>query len=309
MIDYVLSGLLVRSEIDLFGPLPWTGECRSPDVVITLGTVPPELSEPISMGRFVQIGADGSVRLEVDGVATYFVARGRDVIVCPHRSADENMIGVYLLGSVFGFLCHQRGLLPLHASCLSRDNCAVALAGPSGAGKSTLAAAMIAEGWNLLADDVTVLDLSDPKGAIVLPSFPRVKLWQDSIDAVDLVPRRLLYRENDREKFECCPDPATFQPGPVRLSAVYHLRKGELGMVTPLRQLDSIDAVHRIRMAIYRLRVLLLMAGPESVFQRAVILAGSCPQYTLQRPPEMIGLRAYVSSLSDQLRAELARAS
>lgn len=45
----------------------------------------------------------------------------------------------------------------LHAAALYRDSHCVLLAGPSGAGKSTLTAALLATGFELMADDTTVL--------------------------------------------------------------------------------------------------------------------------------------------------------
>jgi Coenzyme PQQ synthesis protein D (PqqD) len=45
----------------------------------------------------------------------------------------------------------------LHAAALCRDGRCVLLAGPSGAGKSTLTAALVAAGFELMADDTTVL--------------------------------------------------------------------------------------------------------------------------------------------------------
>ncbi len=45
------------------------------------------------------------------------------------------------------------GLLPLHASVLSRAGQTVAVSGPSGAGKSTAALRLLGLGWDLVAED------------------------------------------------------------------------------------------------------------------------------------------------------------
>jgi len=48
----------------------------------------------------------------------------------------------------------RRGRFPLHAGCVARDGRGVLLAGTSGAGKSTLTAALVADGWDFLTDDM-----------------------------------------------------------------------------------------------------------------------------------------------------------
>ena len=63
-------------------------------------------------------------------------------------------VRLFLLGSVWGALALQRGLLPLHASAVGRGRTVHAFTGPPGAGKSTLAAALAARGYPLFTDDM-----------------------------------------------------------------------------------------------------------------------------------------------------------
>jgi len=48
----------------------------------------------------------------------------------------------------------RKARFPLHAGCAARDGRGVLLAGMSGSGKSTLAAALVANGWDFLSDDM-----------------------------------------------------------------------------------------------------------------------------------------------------------
>ncbi len=57
----------------------------------------------------------------------------------------------------------------LHAAALWRDGTGLVLPGPAGAGKSTLAAALVDNGWSLVADDVTVLG---PEGLLTMRPLP-----------------------------------------------------------------------------------------------------------------------------------------
>ncbi|MFP5392413.1 MAG: HprK-related kinase A [Gammaproteobacteria bacterium] len=53
------------------------------------------------------------------------------------------------------------GWLIIHAAVVERDGLAVILPAPPGSGKSTLCAALVARGWRLLSDEMTLVRLSD----------------------------------------------------------------------------------------------------------------------------------------------------
>src|SRR6185437_15564144 len=90
----------------------------------------------------------------------------------------------YLMGSLFAVLCHQRGLLPLHASAVATGEGAIAFLGSSGAGKSSLAAFLARAGYRVLADDICVIDPTASRYRRVLPVAPWLKLWSATLDAM-----------------------------------------------------------------------------------------------------------------------------
>jgi serine kinase of HPr protein (carbohydrate metabolism regulator) len=67
---------------------------------------------------------------------------GRSIVVQPNPEASRVEIETFLMGTIAGILLHQRGIMPLHGSCVEINDAAIALTGPSGRGKSTLAAAL-----------------------------------------------------------------------------------------------------------------------------------------------------------------------
>jgi hypothetical protein len=89
----------------------------------------------------------------------------------------------YLLGPVMGFVLLLRGLVCLHASAIAVGDEAIALIGPAGAGKSTTAAAFSARGFSVLAEDVVTLD-DHGDGFLVRPSYPCIRLWPASVEAL-----------------------------------------------------------------------------------------------------------------------------
>ena len=92
-------------------------------------------------------------------------------------------VATYLYGPIAGFLLRLRGVVCLHASVVEIDDWAVGFMGPAGAGKSTLAAAFARAGFPVLSDDI--LPLTELEGGFtVTPTYPRLRLWPASVDAL-----------------------------------------------------------------------------------------------------------------------------
>ena len=181
-VHYSLCGWHTASAIELPELPLWTGASDEPEIVIALGDVPDAIEDPVLVTPFLQAARDNRARYSVAGVADYLIEQGKRITIAPRLAPDSPDVRLFLLGSVFGFLCNQRGVLPIHACSVEVDGGAIAFAGASGMGKSTLAATFHRRGFRLLADDVTPVELSD--GAIrFLPGLRRIRLWGDSMQA------------------------------------------------------------------------------------------------------------------------------
>ena len=104
-------------------------------------------------------------------------AAGDELIGCSVRQ-DTETLRHHLLGQVLPRVLAHRGRLVLHASAVVGPSGAIAILGGTGAGKSTLAAALLAHGCELVADDALVLEwhdeqlmaVPDPRGVRLLPA-------------------------------------------------------------------------------------------------------------------------------------------
>ena len=126
---------------------------------------------------------DGSFRrlCYYDGVQFWIDRAGENVWArWPENSSLEDAAS-YLVGPVLGLLLRIRGINCLHASAVRIGDGAVAFAGAEGAGKSTTAAAFARRGCSVLSDDIVALGEQDGR-ICVIPAYPYLSLWQDSVE-------------------------------------------------------------------------------------------------------------------------------
>lgn len=300
MDDLTLCGWRVSTEWPLPELLPWAGEDRAVDITIRLGEVPRELPGTVQTAPLVQVNDAGWVRYTVRNIATFLVKDGRDITIDTPHSPTTPDIALFLLGSVFGFLCHQRGLLPLHASCVAFGERAIAFAGASGMGKSTISACLLAQGAQLVSDDVTVIDIHAPGGPMALPSFPRQKLWRDTLDALNLPAGRRLRGTVEMEKFDR-PVGAFFRNAPIRLERICELASHIREEKPRLTLCDGLVAVRMLHRNIYRRRAATMLGFGGRMLQDVASLAKTLSHRTLFMPRGLSKVVATDGELRDLL--------
>jgi hypothetical protein len=297
---YDLCGWRVASAIALPDLPRWDGDGRVPDVTIDIGAVPP-FESPIMTTPLVQIDAAGRARFGVDGVADYLVEHGRRITIAPVVAAESPDVRLFLLGSGFGYLCHQRGVLPLHAATVEVDGEAVSFAGPSGAGKSTLADAFARRGHRILSDDVSPFD---QERGVILPSLRRIRLWRDSIDNAGWDTAGMERCRDGLEKFSRSLH-GMQRVEPLRPRAIFHLRRqwDKLGGAR-FRRLRGRPAAEEFRRQVYRWRSLVGLAGATGALTRSAMAAAQFPHhFIIERPLSFDRLDPVVDDIVATVRA------
>ncbi len=172
---YGAFGLSIASELPLWPDHRWCSSERPPDVEI-------RLRAGLRAGpREFSLMLDDTAT-HIEGAATVRVRAGRMIEVGAEDAADDATLGVCASGAGLAMVCHQRGWLVLHGSCVAKNGRAVCIAGHSGAGKSTLAMALASTGHHLLSDGMTVLSPNGlGTGLRSLRGPPTAKLWPDSL--------------------------------------------------------------------------------------------------------------------------------
>ena len=187
---YRLGPFLLASQI----PLPELNiqQTGDPNAFIRLGKVPERLDNVVANESRWWASRDEYLQ-RVPGVASFHVSHGRDVIVEPAPGALPADIRAYLLSPIFSTLCYQAGMYSLHASSVRVGNGVVAFLGHSGAGKSTMAAYLERRGYQVISDDICLLDprASDAGGTLVVPVAPALKLWRSALEQLGATPEHL----------------------------------------------------------------------------------------------------------------------
>lgn len=270
--DYAVFGLHVRSAVEL-PELFAAASDEAADVVIRRGTVPAVESD--SEGMAV---TDHGVVLDVPNIARFLISDGRTIIVDAIPGVPERNVRLFLLGSAFGALLHQRRLLPLHANAVEINGRACAFMGHSGAGKSTLAAWMVQRGYRLIADDVCVVGY-DPDGVPqAAPGLPRLRLWAEALELMGKARNGLArsYASDEDEKYDLPVgrDSTALLKRPLR--AIYLLDQADAFAVT---QIQGIEAAEAIFANTYRGSFLAMTGGQKQHWESVIRLVRGTPVF------------------------------
>lgn len=299
---YALCGWHVASAIALPELPPWARVAGEPDVAIVLGAVPDRIADPTLETPYLQTNQAGQARYTLAGVASYFLEAGRRITVDAAMPPDAPDVRLFLLASVFGMLCNQRGVLPLHACSVVVEGGAIAFAGASGMGKSTLAAAFHRRGFPLLADDVTPVDLS---GGTVrfLPGLRRIRLWGDSMRAAGWDPAGLERCRSGLDKFSRAFD-GGFASAPAAPLAIFHLRRhADPDSGARFNRIQGATALQQLRRQVYRGRMLRGSVGKAEEMLRVARAAAGIPRhYEIARRMDFAELDAVIDAVLETVR-------
>ena len=270
---YRVSGLSVESEIELPGLIAGA-PAREPQVTIRRGAVPESLPEATASGPTWQI-AGKEFLMRIPDIARFLLRDGCEIVVAQESDATAADIPIFILGTVFGILLHQREQIVLHASAVRVNGKAVLFCGASGAGKSTLAAALAQRGYPLVTDDFCTLTADGPgarDGApLVHPDGRQLKLWAQAIERLDLAQQRGERVRASLEKFYVEPSEVFTEPLP--LGAVYALREARPPHKPGIERPNVVDAALLLRRNAYRPLLVRRMDQKANYFHAATTIA------------------------------------
>lgn len=270
------------------------------DVEIIQGEIP--IPEEIQNVDGLQVRVQGgNYYLAIKECGRFEVIDGRRIIVEPDPHATRDQINLYLLGSIFGTLLHQRGILPFHCSAVEFEGSAFLFCGDSGAGKSTLAAHFIDRGLRLLGDDLCALHFDTNNQLVATPGAARLKLWHRTLEAFGRSSAGLGLVPWYEDKFEL--PLAAGKPGePLPVAGLYHLRTAEGGRAPGIHRLKGLEAANSVTANIYRRRLADLMGAAPSYLSATARIVAEVPIFTINRNWGFAHFREEALAAEDHMR-------
>lgn len=274
---YSVFGLAVSSGLPL--PELHSNAEADTDIEIVLGRIP---IDPADAAPGLSVHALGGL-LTIPAVGRYLISNGRRIVAEPDPAGSERHLRLYLLGSAFGALLHQRRLLPLHANAIEASGRAIAFMGASGAGKSTIAAWFHDRGCTVLADDVCVVT-PDPSGApVAQPGIPRLRLWRDALESSGRDAAAYEHAFDDADKYNVPTD--RDRPGrPLSLGAVYLLDAPRSDAAKQaITRLTGLEAMDALVSNVYRGGYASMLGALPSLIAGCRTLAEQAPVFMVRR--------------------------
>jgi len=290
---YRVSGLAVASEIALPGLIAGAPG-RTPQVTIRRGAVPESLPNTSAAGPTWQI-AGKQFLLRIPDIARFLLRNGDEILFAPETGESEADIPIFILGTVFGILLHQREQIVLHASTVRVNGKAVLFCGPSGAGKSTLAAALAQRGYPLVTDDFCTVSLNGSGAPLVYPDGRQLKLWAQAIDRLDLAQSRGERVRKSLEKFYV--EPTDVFTEPLLLGAVYALREARPPHPPGIEKPNVVDAALLLRRNAYRPLLVRRLGQKANYFHAATAIANVAGIFHLTRALDFAKMADVIASL------------
>lgn len=234
----------------------------------------------------------------VDNIARFHVRNGNRITIATENGKPDEDILPFLMGSAFGALLQQRRTLVLHGSAIEVNGESMVFCGPSGIGKSTLAAGFQARGYRFLADDLCAIALSYGHPSVI-PGFPRLKLWSDSLKRLDTARDELqsVRRGAEIQKFFLPPERRCEVSLPVRAVFILGATNKDDLELTLLPGTEKIDPLIANS---YRMRFLHGLGGKKEHFKLCAAVASMADVYTVSRPKKGFLLDELMDLLSDR---------
>ncbi|MEG1312099.1 MAG: hypothetical protein RSD47_08855 [Romboutsia sp.] len=279
---YRVYGLKIQSEIEMKELLTLNDKKKeSCDVKLFYGVVSDKIKSDIKAKKKINLSKE-DIWFHIEGVATYWIKSGTEVIVDPCENADLHMLKTYLMCSCLGFIMLQREMVAIHGGTVVFDEKAVIFTGDRGAGKSTLTIALRLKGYSFISDDVASTSLNN--GPIISPGFPYQKLCEDTMDNMKINKSECTSFMSDTKIKYLVPAHDNFIDADIRLAAICELTVGDVDEVE-IQELKGKEKLTKLIKNIYRGEYIKGLGGmTPKYFKQCIDIAKHIKFYKIIRP-------------------------
>lgn len=294
-------GLTIKSEMEF--PELLSFEFEKADVTIRIGKTPEKLNGEDVIEKVRVSISPTEYLLKVLDIANYYAGNGNEIIIESLTGADEKSVRLFMLSNAMAAILHQRNMIPLHASAVHYEDGVVLFCGRSGAGKSTTATALQKQGYKIFSDDVCVLKEIDGQ-LMVLPSYPMMKLWEDSFAKVGME----MAGEEDKIRPHL-PKYARwyhseFGIDPMPVKQIFIIDPSNQAEEVSIKKAGHLEAFQELQKNTYRPVQTSTMKKRDIHFMMISKLAGVAPVAKITRPQQGNSVEALASYIQAVLKRE-----
>ena len=244
---------------------------------------PKEIGTPLFTNSWMSISED-EFRMTVNHVGTFYAGFGSEVEYSSVTGASPSSLELYLNGSVYGAILHQRRILPIHGSSFIFDGKGVMICGESGAGKSSITAAFCLNGAEFLTDDVTPFQFENNR-PLIIPRSDRIKLWENSLNQLSRNKQELTKIRPEDEKYYMPLEQSERDTHPLHTVLLIKVKESGEPEFEPVHKVSAFSALHD---EIYRLEYLNYMQEAKNSYLKKIVdICNHCNIITVHRPSDI----------------------
>lgn len=296
---YNVFGIAIRSEIELpaFQPLV-DGETENDPIVVKIGKTDDLFSQPITTTRAMCKFNANEFLYEMPKVGKYFVKNGNKIIIQP-LTDDMDSVLVFFYSNALAAALFQRNKLLIHASGIVNKAGKVWLfVAPSRVGKSTTALMLHQLGYPLFSDDIVMFHSTANKN-MVSPSYPLIRIWQNTIEEQTVFDQESIYRIRPTVEKYGILFHETFDPRPREIAGVIFLKIGEEKI--EISGLKGKEGFGHLNDNFYRKQWLSGMGKNNLKFNNLTCIAKNTSFYLASRPREMSSFKDFAEAIEKQI--------
>lgn len=295
---YKAYGLFIGSEI----PLPPLEPSKATTVDLTikrrrlLKSPPLEATKVYRAGLNAQFAQNGRNCLWLDWspLVAFMAINGNELLVETTKN-NTDLIALFTLSEALGLILFQKNYFLLHGSAIQIGGKGVVFLGEPGAGKSTTVAAFAQKEVGVISDDMVCIHINDLGNPVLIPSFSQIKIWENSVDGLQLQKTNLSPVREGTNKFSWH-DSLVFEENHVPLRQIFILTPP--GDFVPLTEQLPQSQVPVELISYFPLPDTLLNGEAlKEYFEKSVTIAHKVPVLKMNRPGDFDKLYEFVEYL------------
>lgn len=295
---YLIGGIVFKTEI-VIPELPETE--LDHDTIIEIGKAPEELQNGYNVRALLQVNDKDEVLVIMPDLARFYIKGSKKVIIqILNKSRERDAIN-HLLTFIFGAISYKKHFFPLHGGGVVYNGEAYLFTGESGSGKSTTIAGLLKQEFPIVADDISNLFYKDGKWR-VHPCFPRVKLWEDSLNLLSFSNRGEYRFKKDFNKY-FVPVENSFIDKAYPVKRIYHLSTCRESTVS-FNKLEGPDSIYTLRNNSFKPVMVKHFGLSEIHFNQLLSLSKDVQVYNLIRSKEKNEFGKMITELSNHIKNE-----